>query len=977
MEPLETLARLTARESDVLELMEHGLTNRELADALDISERTARFHISNIFAKLDVSNRTEAVAWAVRARGTPAPDSGDALDARGDTRRPYQLPRAPTYFVGRRDALASIVEALSLAGTAVFAIEGMGGVGKTALATLAAERLRDAYPDGQLWIDLGGTSSPLSPSGAMTHVLASLGARADAVESEVSLVARYRSELEGRRVLIVLDDAADARQFEALLPPSGCALLVTSRRRLGLAGARAIALLPLGRRESEDLLERLAPSVGTSAARLAEACGDLPLALHLAARALAEAPHLDPEEYAQLLTGADPRAKVPVAGAFTADVDACLALSFDRLDARSQRSLALLGVLQGRFDRRAAEAILDACAEDALEVIGALVRLNLVLWVGGRGSSAQYRLHDLVRAFARRRLDESSLHAARLRHGVHYLGYVPTLCDQFCQGAEGQDQSVRSVLLSWPEVGAAFDWCEAHIDDEPRAAEMCRVVFQKGARLLWQVLPATDRVRWAEAALRAAARSGEPSPALLLSAGIAYMDVHDRVRARDCYQRAYEAARRVGNLQVAVGGLINLGILHKQVGEPAAALELYEEARAMFEAASPDLDVRRPEGAQNAAIRARHLQNSANCMLWLGRFGRARDMYERSAVLARAAGDLLLELACRALVVSAWHMLGDDHVALHAAEEALAIAEKLGTPHASGILLREQSRALSGLGRLHEAWSSCERALSAARSVADPTEIVFAEEVEALLMLEMGDVRSARAAALAVARTSADLGLPDVGIGARVNVALADRELGALGSAAEALDEAADAAKARSVFATAAEICFDLAATHRELGDLGAAADAIQRGVALTRDLGCSFGEARVHAERGALHLALGAVASSREAHTEQLAVARRLRSPRAEAIAEAALGAVLRAEGRPREAVELLERSVAFFMSAPLPCIGARASAELGYAYLDLGARDRAHAALAVRVAHERRIAHQDLAAHEAELAELAPKSG
>lgn len=67
---------LTTRETDILKLMAQGLTNQDIAQCLMIGTRTVGNHISNILAKLQVSNRTQAVLYALRhglAPLTPEP----------------------------------------------------------------------------------------------------------------------------------------------------------------------------------------------------------------------------------------------------------------------------------------------------------------------------------------------------------------------------------------------------------------------------------------------------------------------------------------------------------------------------------------------------------------------------------------------------------------------------------------------------------------------------------------------------------------------------------------------------------------------------------------------------------------------------------------------------------------------------------------------------------------------------------------
>lgn len=57
---------LTEREIEVLQLAGRGITNREIAERLSISDRTVQAHLSNIFSKLGVGSRTEAVVYALR-----------------------------------------------------------------------------------------------------------------------------------------------------------------------------------------------------------------------------------------------------------------------------------------------------------------------------------------------------------------------------------------------------------------------------------------------------------------------------------------------------------------------------------------------------------------------------------------------------------------------------------------------------------------------------------------------------------------------------------------------------------------------------------------------------------------------------------------------------------------------------------------------------------------------------------------------
>ncbi|MET0646146.1 MAG: DUF4062 domain-containing protein, partial [Pyrinomonadaceae bacterium] len=198
----------------------------------------------------------------------------------------HQL-RAPVGdFVGREKEIADLLATLrGGSSAAITGISGMGGIGKTELAFYVAAGLRDTYPDAQLVIDMRGTDDPpRDPADALASCIrAFLGPEQRLPDALQELTTIYRSVLEGRRTLILLDNARDSAQVRPFQPPVGSALLITSRNVVTLPRMTRVTLEQLEPAEARELLRGIAPRVPADTAdRISFLCGYLPLAIRAA-----------------------------------------------------------------------------------------------------------------------------------------------------------------------------------------------------------------------------------------------------------------------------------------------------------------------------------------------------------------------------------------------------------------------------------------------------------------------------------------------------------------------------------------------------------------------------------------------------------------------------------------------------------------------------------------------------------------------
>ncbi|MER5297934.1 BTAD domain-containing putative transcriptional regulator [Streptomyces lasiicapitis] len=337
-----------------------------------------------------------------------AEPSAPAAEPSAGVVRPAQLPATVQDFTGRVSFVKELSDILSTAEgrvMAVSALAGIGGVGKTTLAVHVAHAARTHFPDGQLYVDLQGAGPRAAePETVLGAFLRALGTADSAIpDSLEERAALYRSVLDGRRVLVLLDNARDAAQVRPLLPGmEGCAALVTSRMRMvDLAGAHLVDLDVMSPDEALSLFTKIVGEERVASEREAAldvvaACGFLPLAIRIAASRLAARRTWTVSTLAAKL--ADERRRLDELQAGDLAVEATFELGYGQLEPVQARAFRLLGLADGPdISLAAAAAVLDLPLEDTEDLLESLVDTSLL----ESAAPGRYRYHDLVRLYAR------------------------------------------------------------------------------------------------------------------------------------------------------------------------------------------------------------------------------------------------------------------------------------------------------------------------------------------------------------------------------------------------------------------------------------------------------------------------------------------------------------------------------------------------------------------------------------------------
>lgn len=623
-----------------------------------------------------------------------------------------QLPPSVSDFCGRAAETEVLVTALKRGSVSapVAGVTGPPGVGKSTLAIRVAHQVSDHFPDGQLYVDLGGTAEqPRDTGDVLAELLHALGISGAGLPAQVAArAALYRSRLAGRRVLVVLDDAASVRQVVPLLPAdAGCAVLVTSRRRLAeLPGALQVELPPFAPAEAAALLAGIAGEDRVSAqpdeaAAIAVACGHLPLAIRVAGARLAGRGGWSMQVLRERLVDESTRLRELSSGDLA--VRASFDLSVRQLSEQEFHAFVRLALLGPHdFPAWVVETLLDAPGSEHL--VDGLVDAHLLESCGADAiGQPRYRLHDLLRC-----------------HALELVRSVPD-----------RSAALERTLRAWLWLAVT-------------AARRLPVTFGTTIASVAPVLAPehllADPVAWFEAERRTlcgavdiAAAAGLDDVAWQLAAAcVPFFDLHSHYEdwART-HARALQCVRAAGDEAGEAALLRGIGQVHIYRDEFADAERELLAAQHLYRSVGDE----RGEGTAVAGIGVVYRL--------MAEYERSMEFYTEALRLLESAGDLHSVAHVRASIGGVHGALGSVEEARSWLTDARRLAADLGDAHREALVLVRLAALNRSTGEHEEELVSARRAVTILMDLTDERCTAFAQVELAEALISNGHPQAA------------------------------------------------------------------------------------------------------------------------------------------------------------------------------------------------------------------------------------------
>lgn len=729
-----------------------------------------------------LERREEAVQYFLdyhrRARAADFPERADELrrfhdellngsprpvPARGAPQRtvPMYLPYDIDGFTGHEDLLSEL-DALLADGhrSRLIALDGQPGVGKTTLAVHWAHRVKGRFPQGLWFVNLNGFGE--GPSMTEEEVVAGLldavgVTPADCPPTTRARRAKLRDVLSTRRLLVILDNAADAGHVEGLLPLlTGSVVVVTSRGRLSdlslRYGARCFTVSPLeiglARQWLHDRLGARAEAEPDAVERLAVQAGGIPLTLGLIGEYVAAQRGKPISDFVVQFRERGALLDLDANGSqVVVSPRAAIDCSYEVLSPPVRRLFRLLGLYPGLvFQIGVAAALTGLPLAEVRPQLEALVWARLLEPREGD----RYAFHDLLRDYAAERVGRDEGAEERRRAARRMLDWFLHTGNNADRMVFANKEGVPLLELSEGVAPSVFEDPEAALDWCARERAELAVVIDFAASNdfhdhVWRLLNAVGEImmrlgfkdevlQGSQAAVRSARSSGDRAGegSLLCNLGLTYARFYEYPQADECYRLSYDILLEIGHLRGQATVLRNIGERRSMAGDVLGALEVLNRALAVA------------RQADDVTLEASVLQRIGDAMLQAGRLHDAVVQLHLTRSLRDRLNDEAGAGVALASLANAYHALGDHSGALGHAHQAMSMLSKARGPALEGQAATTAASVHRDLGDLENASFYAERAVDLCRRAHDPLRLATALDMMAQIHWRRGVHEEAR-----------------------------------------------------------------------------------------------------------------------------------------------------------------------------------------------------------------------------------------
>lgn len=499
----------------------------------------------------------------------------------------HQLPPRITDFTGRKTLVDEILRDIEESkGAIINSMTGMGGVGKTALGLEIAHNLSEKYPDGQIFLDLKGTTTPLSAKDIMRHVILSFEPTADVrTLDEANLAKVYLSVLHDKKVLIYFDNARSGEQISNLQPPTSCIMFITSRWVFPLVGLKNHKVGIFTEEEAIAFLKELCPRINEEErTALSWACGHLPLALRIAGSFLQVNIDWQANQYLERLTDSKNRLKAlqesrkeaEMAEEF--DLISTFDLSYNQLAVNEQRAWRLISVFQASFHLEAAAYLLGINKNEAQKLLGTFRRYSLLEF---NESLIRYEFHDLLNEFAQAKIKKDEAKLAKSKHSIYYAEAINSIAMFAFSGGDHFIQALKVLDLEWENINTGF-WFATSKNNAEHLEAVSK--YARPIDILKLRLHPLEMITWSKRGV-IAARNLNDNFALAGhygDLGISYLDLGEIEKSIECHNISLKIAQKntdqlTKDLLIS-NALGNLGQAYESKGDFKSAKQYFENA---------------------------------------------------------------------------------------------------------------------------------------------------------------------------------------------------------------------------------------------------------------------------------------------------------------------------------------------------------------------------------------------------------------